>query len=228
MTSQILNKILENYRIFNYWSIQHLATLVCILLLILVLSFLAPFASKEYLQIHEFGHGLAALILAQDNLKTGENLTLSWVFSEQGPVQTKASWPGLTKLHAAVISVSGGFMEMFIAFLIYFLTQSVTVSSGKKVRDGASIMFFVGAIFFSLFYSILFADTDGFALGHIMSAKFGVFWEFIVTIVNFVIIPIAAVSLGIAICIDVVEILERNKFIIKFNILLTKKYIKPN
>lgn len=218
-----IERIQQNYKFFNNWSTNHLATLICILFLILILSFLTPLITKQYSQVHEFGHGLAALILAQSNLTTGENLTISWVFSGQNPILTRASWQGLTSLQAVIISMGGGIMEILITFFLWLLIVSIQLSSGKKVRDVASIMFLFSAIFFSLFYSVIFADTDGLALNHLMSEKFGIFWGYISSIVGFIAVGIAIICLGIAICIDVVEILERNKFIIKLNNFITTK-----
>jgi hypothetical protein len=212
-----MKNLKPRFDVLQQWTLQHTATFLLTCVLIILIAFAFPVISKIYLHVHEFGHGISALILAQAGGDTGEKLTLWWVYGEHGPTQTNITWQRMGRVYRAITSVSGGIMEMLFAFVVYTVLRSVKVRAGKSARDTAVTLYLAGAIIFAIFYSTIFADTDGLALGPVMQNLLGTTWSIISKAIAYPALFVSMTSFLIALAIDIADLIDRNKWISQLN-----------
>ncbi|MEM2916383.1 MAG: hypothetical protein QXT19_03450 [Candidatus Woesearchaeota archaeon] len=164
--------------------------------------------AKIYPYLHEFGHSATAVIFA---LGSGnENLTLSWVYGDNGPKQTRITTK-LNPLSYAFFSLGGGLIEILSAYIGFWILKKPKVKILAKWRDWSANIFLICFVLYAIFVSIIFADTDGLALGPKMQEKLGTIWGILSTTIQSILLIIGTAGMISATTLDIVPFFIRKQ-----------------
>ncbi len=164
--------------------------------------------ANSYTYLHEFGHSAAATALALAYHNPGLNIT--WVYGEKGPVQTKIT----TKMNGAlwpIFSLGGGLFEILLTYGAYFILRRPKIKVLLSLRNWSANAFLVCFVFYAIFVSMIFADTDGFALGPLMREQLGTVWAITSQTILFMLLLIGTASMTIAMALDLVPFFTKKE-----------------
>ncbi len=188
---------------------QHKKTLIKAFLISIILTSLIILGyAKSYPYLHEFGHSATATALALAYHNSCLNIT--WVYGEKGPVQTNVT----TKMNGVLwpmFSIGGGLFEILLTYGVYFILRKPKTKVLLSFRNWSANTFLVCFVFYSISISMVFADTDGFALGPVIREQWGTAWVITSQTIIFMLLLIGTAGMIIAIALDLVPILQKKE-----------------